>query len=103
MARLVNPTWQFPYPVPREKGQFTCRQTSHSADGIIRDSSWKSDKRTNASIFFESWRRPIHLDFLRWKLRPGNFPSALFFSGLLGERVGNCRFVSGANSRRQSI
>jgi hypothetical protein len=44
----------------------------------------------NASIFFKSRRRPIHLDFLRWKLRPGNIPSALFFSGLLGERVGNC-------------
>ena len=41
----------------------------------------------NASIFFKSPRRPIHLDFLRWKLRPGNFPSALFFSGLLGNAL----------------
>src|SRR6266566_2074706 len=88
-ARLVNPTWRFPSPVPREKGQFTCRQTSHSGDGIIRGSLWKSGKRMNASIFFKSRRRPIHLDFLRWKLRPRNFPSALFFLGLLGERVGN--------------
>src|SRR4029077_1979717 len=62
---LVNPTWQFPSPVPREKGQFTCRQTRHSGDGIIRGSSWTSDKRINASIFFKSRRRPIHLDFLR--------------------------------------
>jgi len=38
----------------------------------------------NASIFFKSRRRPIHLDLLRWKLRPRNFPSALFFSGLMG-------------------
>ena len=76
----------FPSPVPREKEQFTCRQISHSGDGIIRGSSWKSDKRINASIFFKSRRRPIHLDFLRWKLRPGNFPSALFFSDYWGNR-----------------
>jgi hypothetical protein len=83
----VNPTWPFPSPVQREKGQFTCRQTSRSGDGIIRGSSWKSDKHINATNFFKSRRRPIHLDFLRWKLRPGNFRSAQFFSGLLGESI----------------
>jgi hypothetical protein len=35
---------------PSQKGQFTCRQTSHSGSGIIRGSSWKSDKPINASI-----------------------------------------------------
>ena len=39
---------------PKGKGQFTCRQTSHSGDGIIPGSSWKSNKRMNASIFFKS-------------------------------------------------
>jgi hypothetical protein len=48
-----------PSPGPRQKGQFTCRQTSHSGSGIIRGSSWKSDKRINVSMSFKNRRGPI--------------------------------------------
>jgi hypothetical protein len=54
--------WRFRSPVPREKGQFTCRRPSHSGNGIIRGSSLRSDKRMNASIFFNVRRLPVHVD-----------------------------------------
>src|SRR5215470_16731249 len=69
----------------RGKARSTCRQTSHSADGIIRGWLWKSDKRMNASIFVKGRRRPIHFDFLRCKARQKSFPSAQFFSESRGE------------------
>jgi Cytochrome oxidase complex assembly protein 1 len=47
---------------PKGKGQFTSRQKSHLASGIIPGSSWRSDKRINVSIFSRVWRRPVHLD-----------------------------------------
>jgi hypothetical protein len=55
---------------PKGKRQFTSLQTSHLGDGIIGDSSWKSAKRINASIFFKSRRRPIHLDFRSMEAAP---------------------------------
>jgi len=51
-----------PSPGPRQKGQFTCRQTSHSGSGIIRGSSWKSDKRINVSISSKNRCRPIRVN-----------------------------------------
>ena len=64
-ARQVNPTWRFPSPVPGKRDNLRVGKQVTRGSGIIRGSSWNSDKRINASISSKNRCRPIHVNYPR--------------------------------------
>ena len=62
---------------PKGKATIYVSANKHLGDGIIRDLSWKSAKRINASIFFKSRCRPIHLDFVDGSCAQKRLPASM--------------------------